>query len=624
MVDLHWPTRRGARFVVRFFCVAILLTFLLAPVGSRADDYAQPVPPDGKCLVAADKQWTPQEKFVWQRVCIGKDANFNETPGYGDDLDPRRPEGLPASRILRSSFLETILLKSEYRQALTRHGVRIVGARFAEVVVLEQANLGHFLALVACLFETGADLTHLRTAHAISFSGSRVEGTLNMSALHVGAGLYMGEGAEFADVTLGGARIDGPFTLTDSRVTGILGMNNLHVGAQLSMNRAEFANVDLGGARVDGALDLIASKVSGVLDMNEIQVNGTLFMRQAEFASINLKSAHIGGQLELDGSKVTGALQMEGLRIASNLLMRNVIDTVGYSAEFAEVILTSAHVGGSIYLGGAIVRGDFGCVRLEAEQDVWLNEGTFAGPIDFSLARVRGNLDLSGGEFPSPVDLTGTQIGGRLGLGSDLLGAKWSAEGTLILRNATVDQIPSLADAWAPRLELNGFTYRSVGAVDAFDDWFKRLTPYAAQPYNHLASVIQSQGNNEIATAVRYAGRDRERHESSWSQRAGLIVLWGSIGYGYYLWRASIWVAVLVIAGTMLLQRSDQGWRNGLRSWLDKAAFSFDMLLPIIKLREKHYQIDLQGGLRYYFYFHKIMGYVLASFLIAGLSGLTK
>jgi hypothetical protein len=48
------------------------------------------------------------------------------------------------------------------------------------------------------------------------------------------------------------------------------------------------------------------------------------------------------------------------------------------------------------------------------------------------------------------------------------------------------------------------------------------------------------------------------------------------------------------------------------------------LLLPIIRLREKHYQIDLESRVRYYFYLHKIMGYVLASFLIAGIAGLTK
>jgi len=52
--------------------------------------------------------------------------------------------------------------------------------------------------------------------------------------------------------------------------------------------------------------------------------------------------------------------------------------------------------------------------------------------------------------------------------------------------------------------------------------------------------------------------------------------------------------------------------------------YSLDMMLPVIHLRQRHYDVDLHGIVRYYFYFHQVMGYVLASFLIAGLSGLTK
>jgi hypothetical protein len=53
-------------------------------------------------------------------------------------------------------------------------------------------------------------------------------------------------------------------------------------------------------------------------------------------------------------------------------------------------------------------------------------------------------------------------------------------------------------------------------------------------------------------------------------------------------------------------------------------AYSFDILLPIIRLRDKHYGIDLETWARYYFYVHRIMGFLLASFLIAGVAGLTK
>ena len=50
-------------------------------------------------------------------------------------------------------------------------------------------------------------------------------------------------------------------------------------------------------------------------------------------------------------------------------------------------------------------------------------------------------------------------------------------------------------------------------------------------------------------------------------------------------------------------------------------AYSLDMLLPIIKLRDMHYEIDLSGWARYYFYAHKLAGYVLVGFPAARLGG---
>lgn len=54
-------------------------------------------------------------------------------------------------------------------------------------------------------------------------------------------------------------------------------------------------------------------------------------------------------------------------------------------------------------------------------------------------------------------------------------------------------------------------------------------------------------------------------------------------------------------------------------------AYSIDMLLPIIHLRKYHYdKIELEGGVRVYFYIHKILGYALALFIITGLTGIVK
>jgi hypothetical protein len=141
--------------VTRYGCAVLLLTLLLAPAGARGDDAAQPVPAVGRCTVPADPKWTPQEKFVWQRVCVGKIANFNNGPDYGGNLDPKRPQGLPDSRILRPAFLEQILLEGKYRNELTRRGIRITGVRFNDTLDLENAKLRNELDLEGSFLAKG-------------------------------------------------------------------------------------------------------------------------------------------------------------------------------------------------------------------------------------------------------------------------------------------------------------------------------------------------------------------------------------------------------------------------------------------------------------------------------------
>src|SRR4029077_5637671 len=104
-------------------------------------------------------------------------------------------------------------------------------------------------------------------------------------------------------------------------------------------------------------------------------------------------------------------------------------------------------------------------------------------------------------------------------------------------------------------------------------------------------------------------------------RRAWLTMIDALIGYGYHMERALFWGAGFMLAGISVLRFSGEGPKNQMPFGI---VYSFDLLLPIIRLRDKHYQIDLEGWPRYYFYVHKVMGYVLASFLITGLAGLTK
>jgi hypothetical protein len=508
-------------------CQTILfLGIVILSLSFGAEKAVQSMPATARCPVPPEDDWTSQEKFVWERVCVGEIADFNKEAAFGGKLDPRKLGTLPEDRILRQAFLDTILFDERHRSIIARRGVRIFGARFPELIDLQNAALQNELWLDGCLLEGGADLSWLKSTQPIAIRGSRVGDALNMYGLQVDSNVFL-DGSEFTDVTLVGATIG-------------------------------------------HTLDLSGSSVSGTLDLDSLRVGVHLHMRDAELAEIVLHNAHVPSQLTLERSKVSGLLNMYGIQVGKVLLMNN--------SEFAEVNLENAHIG--------------------------------------------GQLDFSGSTFHQNVRLNGAHIGGALQFVSIDRAAQWSEHGILDLRNARADVIPSLSAPWPNKLDLNGLTYRSSGIVGSdFNSWFDKLLGYSRQPYEQLATVLQTQGDADTATAIRYSARDRERREAPSPVRHWLRLLDLVVGYGYYPERSFGWAALFVILGAVVLRVSGEGPKNGMPFGL---AYSFDMLLPIVRLREKHYSIDLAGPARYYFYGHRIMGWVLASFLVAGISGLIK
>jgi hypothetical protein len=331
--------------------------------------------------------------------------------------------------------------------------------------------------------------------------------------------------------------------------------------------------------------------------------------------------------LVLADATLTGDLLMDGVQIGGDLAM--------FDGEYQAVELERAHIAGVFNLRGSKVGGQLDCYASEIGSRFDLRGGAeFAHSITCSFSKL-GEVDLAGGKFQDNVDMTGAQINGELRMGSaGEARTQWAERSTLYLRNATADAIQDLPDAWPTQIDLSGFAYRNPGGRNAtqqapmadrpvswFVNWLDKQDPYAPAPYEQLATVLRSQGRPGAADDILYAGKERERAQATFLRRAGLTTIKVLIGYGYHLERAVVWVAAFILTGIAVLRFSGQGPRNQMPFGI---AYSFDMLLPIIRLREKHYQIDLEGWPRYYFYFHKIMGYVLASFLIVGLAGLTK
>ena len=133
--------------------------------------------------------------------------------------------------------------------------------------------------------------------------------------------------------------------------------------------------------------------------------------------------------------------------------------------------------------------------------------------------------------------------------------------------------------------------------------------------------MLQTNGLVDEATDIRYAGRERERREASGLNWLWLFMLNYSIGFGYHLEYAFAWALAFVLFGWAMLYATGQRTKHGMTLGL---AYSFDMLLPLVQLNKKHDDVELDPWPQRYFYVHKLIGVLLTSFIVAGISGLTK
>jgi len=371
----------------------------------------------------------------------------------------------------------------------------------------------------------------------------------------------------------------------------------------------------LSRAKIGSELLITGATFLKALDMARLHVQGPLLMENARFSEVNLEEAKIDGALVTTGSAFAKTLKMNGL-----------------------------HVGGDLVLDKS---------QIVGEETVFL-----------MFSEIGSNFDISDSSFPS-LDLTGTKIKGEFRLGSKYHPpTKWLEKAKLTLRNTEVGAIQDLPTAWPNELDLDGFIYGHLGGLGGdgandiarreivwFKEWLEKQQPYSPQPYAQLATVILDAGHKDKAKEILYESKDRQRTEvAKGTDWLWLTILKILIGYGYRTISYLVcWVVAFTGIGVLVLKLSKESSliyssgsdRGAMPQWVYKycprsivttmeeflplIAYSFDRFLPLVRLRDYNYsKIELRGWLVYYFYFHQMMGFILASLLIAGVTGLAE
>ena len=387
---------------------------------------------------------------------------------------------------------------------------------------------------------------------------------------------------------------------------------------------------------------MTGSHVAGRLNMNGATVAGALFLRDATFADVDLTDATVGRQLSTRGSTFNGTLTMSSLSTGGHLLMNQ-------ESSFGDVVLRGAQIGGQLSLSEAVFRGQFDGQSMSVDQDLMMSEATFERPIELSLIRVAGGVDVTGTSL-TVLNLSGATLGKDLVLAhAGGRSVQWrtyaDADGSalnpmLMLWHTSVGGLVDNASSWPDNLLLllrdfthqrltpfgqRGTRFGELREATWYIHWLARDTSDSFQPYWQLANTLKAYGEDGKAHEVLIAGRDRERLQLPWwsAERWWLWTLRWSIGYGYGSGelRALLLVIPLLLIGGVVARRYADPASDGerLRFW-----YSFDMLLPGLWLKERHARVVLSKGLRWYFNVHRLIGFVLLLFVVAGLAGLAE
>ena len=688
MTIITWPPQRrpfchfGRSGTRPFILFALAFHILFCLQGTSAHviltdaeaDGAEPslhiARPGQPCKVDHTDSWSEPEKWAWDRICVGEIANFDQllNQNLRGTQNPDKDCQPSDDRVLSSEFLETILLHEPFRSAIPRRGFRVIGAYFPNEVDLSDARFNSPLWLDDSCFESDVNLHRSSTPEHISFDGSNFAGRVDMESASVELELFLRH-AQFDELDLTNARIHHRLDMRGSTFRGDVKMESVSVGLELFLPEAQFEEaVALTNAKIHHRLDMRGSTFRGDVKMESVSVGTDLELSNAEFADVILIHAEIGGELlmmhssfeslYLIGSSIGGQVNMTNATFESTLDLDSA--SVGGDlfmrggAKFEGVDLRGVDISDQLAMSGATFQGDLNMDSASVGGDFYIREDTeFNGQAFLAFLKVEGNLVLQDVKFQS-LNLTGAEVNGNLMLGSPEGGIVWQGSHDeqdsgsvpiLTLRNTKVGSLQDAKEMWPDQLEMEGFEYQGLGGSPRpgdkspynresawFINWLAKDRSYSAHPYRHLARLLRNAGYADKAADVLYASRERERQGFTRCQLEWwwLSVLKYTIGYGYGLrfFRALGWVLALALIGWFILwafgehtqhiDRNQQPVRLGF--W-----YSLDMVLPVIHLREWHYEdVDLVTGARWCFYFLKIMGLVLVFFVIAGLSGLVK
>ncbi|GLQ35280.1 oxidoreductase [Amylibacter marinus] len=344
--------------------------------------------------------------------------------------------------------------------------------------------------------------------------------------------------------------------LRGARITGTLDLQGADCPVDLSFGRCWF----------DEAPSFVNARMRGVfftgthlpgMHADNCVFEGSVYLR-ADFRSSD--------EIAMPNAQISGDLQICGAKIASDS---------GFG-----IFATSLRVGGSVYLGDypfddksseLTVDGTIEMSSISVSRDFYCcNCALSAAP---SINTQKMVNDRHRQNAPTAISLSRGSIGGVLYIRDNQI-----SQGMVNLSNAVARRLNDepVGETIRYPLRLDGFEYdglstQSSTALADRLEWLERRPQhigFSAQPFEHLASILNKLGHRNDANDVLMRKEKLQRAEDRAVLRASGHSRWrlplmvlsdgllrGLIGYGYRPVRAVLWGGILVALFAMFFHK---------------------------------------------------------------------
>lgn len=596
----------------------------------------------GTCLPAQADEATARLLSQARQAFVDlsdREATWLEAVARGDVWDgfASRTEEEPGERAeepLRTELVNWLCRGELPPGLITRRGISVRHLKWTGPLELQFAKVPFPLRFIDCEFPDGIDVQNAELME-LHLDGTQTS-WLFADQLRVARDLSLKDGfTATGEVRLPYAWIEGHLDLS---------------GAKLLNRQPDTLHAD--GCRVDGDVRLrYEFEATHRVSLVGMRIKGSLDADQAVFrlpgqTVWDLSGASIGGDWSFRETVVDGGIMAHGTSIGGDLDG----DRSRLSQPDGEAFRGYAlETGGDLRFVGANIVGDVLLESADVHRDL-----NFA--------------DVHFGPGESKVLLQSVTATRRF---------RWTgityadeAHVELDLRSATAGILFDDAASWpaAEKLRLHGFDYAQIHDDAPIDpasriNWLRRQPTgrFRAQPYEHLAAVLQQSGQSVSAREVLIAKEmDRaERSKVSAGDWFWYRVFGPMIGFGYEPWRAVQLMLVTIVLGALIFQWGYwHQWMTPTKvvehvidseleprlspdyPTFNALIYSLDVFTPLTYLHQADYWmpnptrgplyriagISIRAGdlLRIYMWFHVVAGWTLTSLLIAGLSGLVE